>query len=103
MDQYIDLTDETPHSNIVEHGYPLKSTSVEEIDPTDWEASLQQKAVLEDSARDCAILSDINPSVSEENDIFFINYHNPFESISLAIGPHSSVVSRPTQMTLIYK
>ena len=68
MEQYIDLTDDTPHSNRVEHGYPLRSTSIEEIDSVDWEASLEQQTVLEDADGDCEILSDINPSVSDENE-----------------------------------
>ncbi len=98
MEQYIDLTEDTPESNTVEQSYPLRASSVEEIEPSDWEASLEQQAVLEESDGDCEIPSDINPSVSDEN--FFTNYQSPFESISLALRPPSSVASRPT---LIYK
>ena len=68
MDEYIDLTDETPHSNRVEHGYPLRSTTVEEIDPAEWEASLEQYRYLEESDAECEILSDINPSVVDEKE-----------------------------------
>ena len=68
MDQVIDLTEDTPDSNTAEQSSPLRATSVEEIDRSDWEASLEQQAVIEESDGDCEILSDINPSVSEENE-----------------------------------
>ena len=77
MDEYIDLTDDTPHSNREEQGYSLRSTSVEEIDPSDWEASLEQQLLLEDSDGDCEILSDINPSVPDEKEDLLLQLSEP--------------------------
>ena len=68
MDEFIDLTEESPLSDRGEESFPLRSTSVEEIDASDWEASLQQQAVLEDSDDDCEILSAIDPPFSDEKE-----------------------------------